>query len=316
MKVLFISTPKAPTLNIGSNGLGRHVYDFISKFIEKDCEVTVISHPGSKFEWKSIKQYHFTDELNKGTLNSILDIIKKEKFDAIIDNTHFKVLSMLDKNDSPILNFIHDEECGYMPANTLLGNERQKLRYPNGKVMTTGIIFKNYPLFTAKQKEDYFCFCGKLEPRKGYDIALKASIETGIKTIFAGPDMHQAGLEFPTWVGEIRDHNIFCDFVGKSKAMYYPSRADAGGMGIWQAAALGTPTLTTTQSGAQCNVIHKETGYIAKDFKELVEYSRLIWNEPMDPERVRAEAKKNWDLDINFEEIFNLVDRLSNGERW
>ena len=63
MKILIISTPRAPTLNIGSNGLGRHVYDFISKFVEKGCDISVVSHPKSRFEWESIKKYGFYNEV-------------------------------------------------------------------------------------------------------------------------------------------------------------------------------------------------------------------------------------------------------------
>jgi len=314
MNILIISTPRAPTLNIGSNGLGRHVYDFIGKFIEKKCKVSVLSHPESKYEWDAIKKYSFTDEIN--SISEIIKLIKKDKFDVVIDNTHFKVLSRVYDVDYPILNFIHDEECYYMPPNTLLGNERQKEKYANGKVLRTGIIFKNYPLYNKISKENYFSFCGKLEKRKGYDIALEASNLAKVRTIFAGPDHDGISSFLPEWIGEIRDHNIFCNFVGKSKALFYPSRSDAGGMGIWEASALGTPVLTTNSSGAQCNIIHGKTGFVANNTIELSEFCSMLNEENLNPEEVRESAKQIWDLDTNFEKIYDLVVSLSEGERW
>lgn len=314
MKVLFISTPRAPTLNVGSNGLGRHVYDFISKFVENGDDVSVIAHPDSKFEWDNIKKYGFHDEL--ASVFSILELIKREKFDVIIDNTHHKRLSTICNNDFPILNFIHDEECPYMPPNTLLGNDRQKIKYPQGKVFTTGIRFKNYPLFDFEKKKDYFSFCGKLEKRKGFDIALEAAKLAGVRIVFAGPDLFGYSKDLPEWIGEIKDHDKFCDFVGSAKALFYPSRADAGGMGIWEACALGTPVLTTTDSGAQCNVIHGKTGFIANNLTELSQLCKRIEEKELKPEEVRETAKQIWDLDTNFEKIYDLVVRLSEGERW
>jgi glycosyltransferase involved in cell wall biosynthesis len=312
MKVLIISTPRAPTLNVGSNGLGRHVYDFISKFVEKDCNITVIAHPESKFEWDSIIKFGFTDESK--SISEIIKLIKKEKFDVVIDNTHHKALSTIVGADIPILNFIHDEECGYMPPNTLLGNNMQKIKYPKGRVYTTGIKFKDYPLF--ENKKDYFSFCGKLELRKGYDIALRAATTAQARIIFAGPDVSGCSNTLPEWVGEISDHKLFCEFVGNSRALFYPSRSDAGGMGIWEAAALGTPTLTTTSSGAQCNVIHGKTGFIANNITELSEFCSLLDKETLNPKEVRESAKQIWDLDTNFEKIYDLIVSLSEGERW
>jgi len=315
MNILIISTPRAPTLNVGSNGLGRHVYDFIIKFVEKKDKVTVISHPGSVFDPDmNIHRYNFTDE--RTYVQDVINVIRKEKYDVIIDNTHYKILSQVCGGEFPILNFIHDEECPYMPPNTLLGNTKQQKRYVNGKVYKTGIIFKNYPLFPINKREKYFSFCGKLEKRKGYDIALEAAKRAGVDLIFAGPDVDRKAHILPKWIGEVIDRDEFFKFVGSSKALYYPSRSDAGGMGIWEAAALGTPTLTTIQSGAECNVIHEKTGYVAQTFQDLIDYTSLISESQPDPEEVRENAKQIWDLDTNFEKIYNLIERLSNGERW
>ena len=311
MKILIIGTPRAPTLNVGSNGLGRHVYDFLKLFVKQGCEITTILHPASKLEWDSVKQLHFTDEVS--AVHDIRKLILMEKYDVILDNTHFKMLSRnYHKDNLPIVNFIHDEECPYVPPNCLLGNLHQKQKYTTGKVFKTGVIFDNYNLY--EEKEDYFCFAGKLEHRKGFDIALEVANRTGISIKFAGPDIAGVADSLPDWVGEIRDHEKFCDFVGKSQGLFYPSRSDAGGMGIWEAAALGTPTITTFSSGARCNVIHKKTGFIANNIEDLCRAVDEV--RKLNPKSVRQESSQVWDLSENFKQIYKLLSEVGMGKRW
>ncbi len=314
MKILIIGTPRQATLNIGSNGLGRHVYDYIGKFVEKGDEVTALLHPDSKLQWNSVRKLSFVDELS--SVAYIKSFVKFNSFDIVIDNSHFHLLSKLYHDENlPVINFIHDEECDYTPPNTLIGNEHQKKKYKTGKIIKTGIIFKKYKVHLDKQ--DYYCFCAKMEYRKGYDIAQKVSQKMGIKTIFAGPRVpwqKEAPEQVDNWIGEISGHSKFCDFVGNAKAIFCPSRSDAGGLVLWEASALGTPVLTTSDSGAKHNVIHGKTGYIAENFDDLCEYTKKI--NFLDPSTVRNEAAKKWDLDINFEETYNIVSEFKQGLRW
>ena len=308
MKILIIGTPRQATLNVGSNGLGRHIYDFIEQFVKQKCDVTTILHEDSKLEWDTVKQENFTE---LPTLNKIYKFILDNKFDVVLDNSHFHTLSKT-YPELPVVNFIHDEECKYMPTNTILGNKHQLESYPKGRVFRTGINFDKYSLYPLKK--DYYSFCGKIERRKGWDLALSATQRCKIKTIFAGPNTEGFAQNIPNWIGEIRDHKRFCEFVGNSKGLFYPSRADAGGMGIWEAAALGTPTLTTADSGARCNVIHGKTGYVASSFDELCESVNKVSD--LDPKQIREEARLIWDLNHNFKNIFKQLEDFCNGERW
>ena len=314
MKILIIGTPRQPTLNVGSNGLGRHVYDYIGKFVEKGDDVTVMLHPKSKLEWPSVKKLILRDETK--SVPHIKAFIKFNNFDVVIDNTHFHLLSKTYHDESlPIINFIHDEECDYMPPNTLIGNSHQKKKYKNGKVVKTGIKFGKYKLYG--DKKDYFCFCAKMEHRKGYDIADKVSKAKNIKTIFAGPRVpwqKDAPDKVDNWIGEISSHTEFCEFIGNAKAIFCPSRSDAGGLVLWEACALGTPVLTTSDSGAKCNVIHGKTGFIADNFEELCEFTEQVGL--LKPTDIRAEGLNRWDLNKNFEETYTIVKKFKQGLRW
>jgi glycosyltransferase involved in cell wall biosynthesis len=154
-----------------------------------------------------------------------------------------------------------------------------------------------------------------LEHRKGYDIAQHFSKLAGIRTIFAGPDVDGNANTLQEWIGEIADHKKFCDFVGKSTALFYPSRADAGGMGIWEASALGTPVITTKDSGAQCNVINGSTGFVVSNTHEALEAIQQV--KTLSPLKIRQTAEYTWDFNKNFEKIYSqIISFVYNKERW
>lgn len=311
MKILLIGTSRQPTLNVGSNGLGRHTYDFLEKFNEKNDEVYFFCHKDSMIDLKNTKVLDYENEYND--LEKIIYFIKQNNFDIILDFSHFHLLSknFHDKN-FPIINFIHDEECEYSPPNCLLGNKWQKQKYNTGRVFTTGINLKKYSFYEKKQ--EYFSFCGKLEYRKGYDIAHQVSKIANIKTIFAGPDVEGNARLLDHWIGEIKDQKELCEFIGNSKCLFYPSRSEAGGITIWEAAAMGTPTITISNTGTQCNVIHGVTGYIANSIPEMVKYTKIL--NKLESNTIRKICEERWDFNKNFEKIYDQIILFTKGDRW
>lgn len=311
MKLLLIGTARQATRNVGSNGLGRHTYDFIEQFLKRGVNITTLLHKDSVLEWDEVQQIPYDNEV--GEISFIRAIASNNNFDVILDFSHYHILSRDYSGDNlPIINFIHDEECGYMPPNCLVGNKWQTDKYSNARIVSTGINIKKYKLY--EEKEDYYSFCGKIEHRKGYDIANNISTLAGVKTIFAGPNVDGGASYLPHWVGEITNHEQLCDFIGKSKALFYPSRSDAGGMGIWEAAAMGTPVITTSQSGAQCNVVHGKSGFVANSVEEAVRYT--LTAPYLKPKDIRKVCEEKWDLNKNFDKIFQQVVDFCNGERW
>jgi glycosyltransferase involved in cell wall biosynthesis len=276
----------------------------------RGVKITTLLHKDSVLEWDDIKQISYNNEHNE--IKLIRDIANNN-FDVILDFSHHHILSREYVNDKlPIINFIHDEECSYMPPNCLVGNKWQTKKYPLARIVATGINIKKYKLY--ENKEDYYSFCGKIEHRKGYDIANNISLLANVKTIFAGPNVDGNANILPHWIGEITDHNQLCDFVGKSKCLFYPSRADAGGMGIWEAAAMGTPVITTIDSGAQCNVVHKQTGFVCNNINEAVNYTHMVSS--LNPQNIRKVCEERWDLNKNFDNIYQQIINFCHGERW
>lgn len=312
MKMLLIGTPRQPTLNVGSNGLGRYTHDIINQLRkQKGISITTMLHRDSSLEWDDIKILPFMHEIND--MPKIKEHILQEKYDFIFDFTHWHMLNRsIENSDLPIINFILDEECNYNPPNCIIGNEWQKRRYTNSKTFVTGIDIGKYPLFL--KKEDYLSFCGKIEHRKGYDIANLIGKKSRQKVIFAGPDNDGRASELDNWIGEITNHKQFCDFVGHSKCLLYPSRSDAGGMAIWEAMALGTPTITTNKSGAQYHVADGKTGFVVQSIEQAIEAVQKV--DSLDVQEIRDVCEQRWDLNKNFLVLFEQVIKFVEGERW
>jgi glycosyltransferase involved in cell wall biosynthesis len=316
MKVLIISTPRQPTENVGSNGLGRYVYDLIEFLITKKCSVSTFLSEGSKIEFDNVKKYFWKNEiLDIGIVKKVIDL---ENFELIIDCSHNKLLSKFFKqNKKNVINIMLDEECDYNPINCIVGNKYQQKKYPNSIICSPSIKTDIFPFF--EKFDDYCCFAGKIEKRKGFDIAISICKKSKQKLILAGPlcswDPKSAEeIKKQNWVGEIKDHNEFCNFIGRSKCLLYPSRSEAGGLGILQAMALGVPCITMSGTGTSCFVEHGVTGFIADTIDQASEFVNQI------PKLSRIEVRKycieNFDYKKNYNFIYKIFLEVLNGRTW
>lgn len=318
MKILLISTYRSPTKNNGGNGLGRHVYDFMKLLNNNKDEVHIFCHPGSTILLDSVKKFDYIHP--KNDLIKIYSKIKNEKYDLIIDNCHHKFLSKAcKKHNLPIINFIHDTECNYQAPNILLGNTHQLKQHPGGFVVPTGIIFDEYE--PQIEKEDYYCFVGKIEKRKGIDLAVEIQKRTGKRIIFVGglPPYEKHNYELlkdQEWLGEITDNKKLKNIISKSKGLLYLSRLDAGGLAIWEASALGTQTFVISGTGTSCNIIDGVNGYVCENIDDIIE--KIKFDKQLDPIFMRKETQKKWDLKQNFKKVIYPLfeDFVYNNRRW
>ena len=312
MKILAISTYRLPTLDHGSNGLGRFVYDFIRHFRDKwDYSFEIFCHPQSDFEWQDIVTHEYTNPIRD--LGKIYTTFRNGNFDLIMDFTHGKILSNAYRYESlPILNYIMDEECRYNPSNCVVANNYQAKRFPQSLVVPIGINLDNFPL--VENKKNYLSFCGKIELRKGYDIALRIAESTNHEIRFAGPNMDGNAPSLPNWLGEIKDHKILCKHIGESKCLLYPSRSEAGGLAILEAMAMGTPTITIAGTGTSCHVKHEITGFIANNMEEAIEYVNRVGE--LSPVEIRKYCEREFDIFKNYEILNQSMLDVKNGKRW
>lgn len=312
MKVLIISTHRTPTLTTGGNGLGRLAAS-LAIFIKKQgCQVDMFASKYSKIP--DIEIFNYYNDFDSNIVNTI----NKKKYDLIIDFTHLKMLSKFNSHRKyPIINYIVDEECNYNPKNCVVTNSFQKQTYKNSVVYPIGVDTEFFK--PQSEKGDYFSFAGKIEKRKGYDLAIEICRLASQKLILAGgimpwePDAREA-LNGQEWIGEIKDNKKYNEFVGKSKCLLYPSRREAGGMGILEAMSMGTPVITIAGTGTSCFVKHGTTGFIASSVKEAASYCKEI--DSLDSNVIRNYCVQNFDQNTNFHKILELGKEVANGKTW
>lgn len=314
MKVLIISTHAMPTEATGGNGLGRLVSNIALYLQSVGCDITIFASKGSVID--GIRIFEYSNPILE--LSNILSSINLEKYDIVLDFSHNKYLSKYHSHRNiKIINYIADEECDYTPKNSLVGNRYQLIRHQSALVYPIGVDLNEFNFYAKKQ--EYLSFAGKIEKRKGYDIAIEIAKLSGKKLILAGGIMtwepnNINDLLGQEWVGEIRDKKQYCDFVGNSCCLLYPSRKEAGGMGILEAMAMGTPCITISGTGTSCFVEHGITGYVADDVESAVEYCDKI--EDLDPEKIRKYCEENYDMHKNFNNIYELMKEVINGKTW
>ena len=314
MKVLIISTHVMPTETTGGNGLGRLVSNIALYLQSMGCDVSIFASRSSVVE--GIKIFEYSNPILE--LSDIISTISSEKHDIVLDFSHNKYLSKFHSHrDIKIINYIADEECDYTPKNSLVGNEYQLIQHPSAAVYPIGIDLNEFPLYSKKQ--DYLCFAGKIEKRKGYDIAISIAKESNKRLILAGAIMpwepeNIKDLSGQEWIDEIKDKKQYCDFIGNSCCLLYPSRREAGGMGILEAMAMGTPCITISGTGTSCFVEHGITGFIADTIEDAIQYCDRI--KDLSPESIRDYCDKNYDMQKNFNKIHKLMKEVINGKTW
>ena len=317
MKVLLLGCNRLPTtyLDVGAHGLGRHVYDFIKELRSRQCNLTVMLHKNSKLEWDDVEFIPFCSE-NEAQCVKQVKSVYDTGLDLIFDNTHLKLFSSVFSDKSvPIINFIHDEESNFIPYNSIVGNEYQRIKYPGAKLYKTGINLDHFNVF--EEKKDYLSYAGKIHPFKGYDIAAEIGKACNVEVRFAGP-IYDANafshIDKSKYLGEIKDHKLLCEHIGRSFGILAPSRHDAGGIVIIEAAAMGTPCITLDTCGSQHNVKHGVTGYVVSNAFEAKSYVEKL--KELCPKTIRKFCEDNWDLSKNFDKIFNQCKKVVSGERW
>lgn len=312
MKITVISAIDQPTLPDGPNGLGRLAWTLATQLHKRGHEVALMAGPGSEFD------------------DGLLNITTSETWraenwethgvynEAIIDLSHLHDLSRL-RPALPVINWVADLECPYTPPNCVVGNEFQARNYPKAEIVRPGVAVDEIPFYshnnlalTPTDQTPYVAFCAKIHHFKGWDLALEAAERAGVEIRFAG--FNYAGVELPNYVGEIHDNAKLYDFIGNAIALLAPSRRDSGGLIPLQAAATGTPTITTDATGTQYHVKHAVSGFVCRDVEEMAAAIRDV--HLLDRAKVRAWVKDSHDMPVMIDAIEELCRRVAAGERW
>lgn len=308
MRIAVLSHCRVPTLPTGGNGLGRFAYEIAYQLRSEDTAVTLFAGAGSQAPFQMPLKIH-TDENERA-----LELADCKDYDVYLDFSHTHALSHRWPH-MPVINWITDTEAIFQPPCCIVGNEwqREQLPRPNEcKLIRAGVDVRNIPFRDKPDDPKYLAFCAKLHPAKGYDLAIETAHRAGFPLRLVG--QKYVSHDIPGWEGEITDNDALWRFLGGAYALLAPSRLDAGGLVVLQAAAAGTPVITLDCTGTQYHVEHCVTGFVCADVDEMVEAVQDA--HILDRSVVSQWIADHHSMDGMISELERLCKAVASGERW
>lgn len=293
IKIAVLSDTRLATLPDGSHGLGRSAHEIATGLAERGCAVTLYASPESKFDCGPL----FTHGDENGRARWLADA-RESGYDAILDTTHFHLLSRL-RPDWPIVNRICDLECTYQPPNAVVNSQYMRGRHPEARAIHTGINAAVIPFTERPHDPPYLAFGGNPhETRRGYEAAVRVAKAAGLPlkaaTDLTGPDK---------W-----------EWLGGAVALLYPSTRSAAPRLPLEAAAAGVPTICLAGDGCQQHVQDGVSGYVCDDEADMVAaVSDLAM---LNRRAVRSWVEANHGYGRMVAGYMELLAAVADGERW
>lgn len=232
-------------------------------------------------------------------------------YNAIIDLSHDHDLSRLHP-ELPVVNWVADTEVKYKPPCCIVGNKWQRDHFPEARIVHLGIDIDAIPFREKPDEPKHLAYCAKIHPLKGFDLALQVAEQTGLPIRFAGQKF--VDINLPNYVGEINDNAALYEFLGSAYALLAPSRLDAGGRVVVEAAACGTPVITLDCTGTQYHVGHCESGFVCRDVQEMVAAVGDI--DILSRAHCREWVAENHSMSGMIGALERLCEAVADGERW
>ncbi len=303
LRVGVLSDTRLPTLPSGGHGLGRVAWDIANGLAAGEVSVTLYAGAGS-IAPDGVALVTHEDETARAR-----EQINLQAADVWIDLSHRHDLSRFNP-DARVLNYMMDLECDYAPPRGLVANWWQQKAYPKAHVVPLGVEEAN--MIRRYAGGEGLVFCAKIEHRKAPDVAVDAAQKANKPIRLYGENTYSTRPPF--WAGVINDQLLLYDILGNADALIAPSRNDAGGRVILEAAMCGTPTITTDWSGAQAHVLEGVSGFVCATVDEMAEAIGMI---PMlNRHRVREWAVEHHSLETMISKLRVAIAMAHAGEKW
>lgn len=293
-----------PTVPMGGHGLGRLAIDMARALQRLGHEVTL--YAGLRSVWEGKIVIH-ADEITRA---SQLDF----DADAVwIDLSHHHALGQT-QPDWPVLHYIVDTECDYVPPNAAVANPCQFELFPAAQLLHIGIDVDKVAL-NLHDSRSYYTYCAKIVWHKGYQVVERIAPLLPHPTVFVGAKLED--VDVPNWKGEIRGDKALHHHLGQARALISPTLMGLGARCALEAAACGTPTiaLDVPASGMNAHVIDGVTGYVVPNEDEAL-VAAVLEAESLDKRAMRDYIDQHFSLKSCAMNTETLLTRLLDGERW
>jgi hypothetical protein len=285
-------------------------WDAASALAQRGHRITLYAGPGSSAP-AGVRLAIHADEIARADQ---IDLPHSDHA-AWLDFSHYHTLS-LNWPDAPIVNYLSDSECPYLPPNAAVCTESDQGRYPRAALIPLGIDLRRIPLFLGA-RERYLAFVAKIIPHKGIFEALDLHHRGPLPVRFAGERM--LPVDLPTYVGYLCGNAVY-QFMGRAAGVLQLAQIGVGGGRIQlEAAATGTPTVCLAapdpaQRGPTEHVAHGLSGYVCASLDDLL---RALDGLPhLAPRPIREWVEAAHSLDLMTDHLEALLTRAADGERW
>lgn len=306
MRIAVLSDCRVPTIPTGGHGLGRAALDMAAGLKARGHDVQLLAGPGS-VPPAGVELMIHTDEAARAAALAEMQIGYGGLWHAVLDLSHAHDLSRLSPG-AAVVNFVADTEIAYQPPNAVVGNAWQAERFPYARVVPLGVDVKRIPFGLGGE---HLLFCAKHSRAKGADLALDVATQ-------ARRELHSYGQVFdaplPCWRGELHGDDRLHAVLGGGLALLAPSRTDAGGRVILEAAACGTPALALDWSGAAAHVEDGVSGFVCSSIDEMVEAVGFVGS--IDRRKAREWVSDTHALHHMVQGVEAALTAVYDGERW
>ncbi|MBD2101092.1 glycosyltransferase family 4 protein [Leptolyngbya sp. FACHB-261] len=220
---------------------------------------------------------------------------KLHQFDILHSHVDHSALALAELVKTPTLHTLHHM---FTPETELVFNqfahqpyvsvsEAQRNPCPRLNYISTvhnGIDPAAYPFRATAQRPAYLAFVGRMSREKGPHLAIQVAKEAGLPLLMAGKvdasnrdffhDVLHPQIDGKqiTYLGEVSraEKN---ELLGGALATLCPiTRPQPFGLGMIESMACGTPVLAMRQGAAPELVAHGQTGFLANEVTEMVDF--------------------------------------------
>jgi glycosyltransferase involved in cell wall biosynthesis len=170
-------------------------------------------------------------------------------------------------------------------------------------------------LFIENYDSDYYLYIGRLEQRKGINIAEETAKELGAKLIIAGEGPYKPN--YGECIGKVGPEER-SELMANAKAVIMPTTyVEPFGFVAIESMFAGTPVLTTDWGAFVETNKHDVSGYRCRTKAEFVEAAKISGN--LNQEKIRQYAISNYEYSAvapKYEYYFENLKELSNSKGW
>ncbi len=189
------------------------------------------------------------------------------------------------------------------------------------RVVYNGVDCSLYPV--VESKSDYLLFMGRIDPKKGPDLAVQVARSLGARLVLAGPPPTEDMRDFfdecirpylgarVEYVGEARGQQKV-DLLAHAICLLLPLRwEEPFGLVAVEAMACGTPVVALRRGALPELVRHGETGYIVDTLDQMVQ--AVQQSDAIRPWRCRGVVERDFSSSRMADAYLEVYSQLLEG---